>query len=247
MKRKILAIALVACLAVVAIAGASLAYLTDKDEAVNVMTLGNVNIEQYEKDVNGEEFVQNQDLFPMVDLRADGDDILVKGANGESVFNPAMKNVIDKFVTVENTGDYSAYVRTILAFETVRSYAEGSSTEFTDLHKTYIGVNGTFEYLDQYITIDGVDYILAVCVYEEALAPEETTAASLRQFFLAPTANNEITTLFGEDYTILALSQAVQAAGFEEVGAEFALDAAFGEITAELAQGWFEEFAVNAP
>ena len=243
MKRKILAIALVVCLAVVAIAGASLAYLTDKDEAVNVMTLGNVNIEQHEKDVNGETFVQDQDLFPMVDLRAEGDAVIVDGANGEPVFNSKMNNVIDKFVTVENTGDYAAYVRTILAFETSRQYAEGSSTEFTDMHHTYIGVNGTFDYLDQYIVIDGVEYVLAVCVYEEALEPGATTAASLRQFFMAPTANNEITTLFGEDYTILALSQAVQAAGFESVGAEVALNTSFGEISEELAQGWFEEFA----
>ena len=244
MKRKILAIALVACLAVVAIAGASLAYLTDKDEAVNVMTLGNVNIEQYEKDAAGNDFVQNQDLFPMVDLRADGDAVVVDGK-----FNPAMKNVIDKFVTVENTGDYAAYVRTILAFETARHYAEGSSTEFTDIHKTYIGVLGDFEYLDEYIVIDGVEYVLAVCVYEEAVEPGATTDPSLRQFFLAPSANNEITTLFGEDYTILALSQAVQAAGFdtiEEGAAEIALNPAFGEITADLAQGWFEEFAANA-
>lgn len=243
MKRKILAVALVAILAIVAITGASLAYLTDKDEAVNVMTLGNVNIEQYEKDVNGAAFVQNQDLYPMVDLRAAGDPTTVAGANGESVFNPAMKNVIDKFITVENTGDYSAYVRTILAFETDRHYVPGSSTDFTDIHKTYIGVNGTFTYLDKYIEIDGVEYLLAVCVYADPLAPGATTPASLRQFFMAPTANNEITALFGEDYTILALSQAVQSAGFESVGAAVALDTAFGEISEANAQTWFASVA----
>lgn len=241
MKRKILAIALVICLAVVAIAGASLAYLTDKDEAVNVMTLGNVNIEQYEKDAAGNDFVQNQDLYPMVDLRDDGEAVIIDGK-----FNSAMKNVIDKFVTVKNTGDYSAYVRTILAFETARHYVPGSSTEFTDIHKTYIGVNGTFEYLDKYITINNVEYILAVCVYEAPLAPGATTDPSLRQFFLAPTANNEITSLFGKDYTILALSQAVQTAGFDSIGAgaaEVALDTAFGEITVENAFTWFAAIA----
>lgn len=246
MKKKILALALVAILAVTAIAGASLAYLTDKDEAVNVMTLGNVDIDQLEKDVNGEDFVQDQDLFPMVDLRKEGDAVLVDGTNGEKVFNAAMKNVIDKFVTVTNTGKYDAYVRTILAFETKRSYKEGSATEFTDLHKEYIVVNGTFEYLDMYIVIDGVEYILAVCTYENPVKPGETTAASLRQFFMAPTADNEILNWFGDDYKILCLSQAVQAAGFdtiEEGAAETALNAGFGEITEENAQKWFEEFA----
>ena len=246
MKKKILALALVVILAVTAVAGASLAYLTDKDEAVNVMTLGNVNIEQNERDRFGSDFVQNQNLFPMVDLRADktGNPLVaVEGA--EPLFHEDMKNVIDKFVTVTNTGDYAVYVRTILAFETARHYAEGSSTEFTDIHKTYIGVSGTFEYLDLYITIDGVEYILAVCTYEVPLQPKETTRASLRQFFMAPTANNEITALFGDTYEILALSQAVQAAGFETVGAEYALNAGFGEITEENAQAWFEQFAAK--
>ena len=44
MKRKILAIALVACMAIVAIAGASLAYFTDKDEETNIFTSGKVDI-----------------------------------------------------------------------------------------------------------------------------------------------------------------------------------------------------------
>ena len=49
MKKKILAICLVAIMAITAIAGASLAYLTDRDSAENVFTLGNVEIELNEK------------------------------------------------------------------------------------------------------------------------------------------------------------------------------------------------------
>ena len=63
MKKKILALALVAILAVTAIAGASLAYLTDKDEAVNVMTLGNVDIQQNERDRFGSDFAQKLDCL----------------------------------------------------------------------------------------------------------------------------------------------------------------------------------------
>ena len=44
MKRKILAFALVISMAVVAIAGASLAYLTDTDEQTNTFTSGKVDI-----------------------------------------------------------------------------------------------------------------------------------------------------------------------------------------------------------
>lgn len=241
MKKKILALALVAILAVTAIAGASLAYLTDKDEAVNVMTLGNVNIEQYEKNRWGGDFVQDQNLFPMVDLRGENDPVVVDG-----LFNDAMKNVIDKFVTVENTGDYAAYVRTIIAFETGIIYKENSDEIEGYMHDIYIGMldNGLvfLENEDEtpmIINWNGKQFALAVMVYEDALAPGNTTQPSLKQFFLAPTANNEITTLFGETYEILCLSQAVQSAGFETVGAAFALDTAFGEISETTAEAWF--------
>lgn len=49
MKKKIISLCLVAALAVVAIAGTSLAYFTDKDEKTNTFTLGNVDIELTEK------------------------------------------------------------------------------------------------------------------------------------------------------------------------------------------------------
>ena len=42
MKKKLLSIGLVAVIAIAAIAGASLAYLTDTDEADNVFTIGNI-------------------------------------------------------------------------------------------------------------------------------------------------------------------------------------------------------------
>ena len=49
MKKKIISLCLVAALAVVAIAGTSLAYFTDKDAKTNTFTLGNVDIELTEK------------------------------------------------------------------------------------------------------------------------------------------------------------------------------------------------------
>ena len=120
MKKKLLAVTLVVALIAILAVGNTLAYLTDKDEAINVMELGNVKIQQNETDRNGAAFVQNQNLFPFVDLRADGEDFFVGG-----MFNDNIKNTIDKFITVTNTGTRECYVRTILAFETVRSYEEG--------------------------------------------------------------------------------------------------------------------------
>lgn len=246
MKKKILAITLcVAMLAIMLVSG-TLAYFTDTDAATNVMTTGKVDIAQLEQQrkENGSlvDFVQDKPLMPMVDTRENKDANPV--VNG--YFDPAMNNVVDKIVTVKNEAEsgavnQDAYVRTILAFETQRHYAENSSTEFSDMHKIYIGVLGDFEYLDRYVTVDDVEYILAVKVYEEALEPQEVSTASLKQIFLAPTANNEVATIFGDEYSILAVSQGTQVAGFDS--AEEALNTAFGDpetVPAEKLVAWLK-------
>lgn len=103
MRKKITAIVLCVAMLAIAIAGGTLAYFTDTDEATNTFTSGNVQIEQYEKDRNGNAFVQDQKLMPIVDDKKD--------VNGYHLGG----NYIDKIVTVENTGTEAAYVRTFLA------------------------------------------------------------------------------------------------------------------------------------
>ena len=56
MKKKIVSIAIVLCLAITAIAGATLAYFTDTDKDINVMVSGNVEIVQNETDRNGDPY-----------------------------------------------------------------------------------------------------------------------------------------------------------------------------------------------
>ena len=249
-KKKIMALCLIVCLLATAVVGGTLAYFTDTDDATNVMALGNVSIEQNEEQLTNEgalePFEQNKDLFPMVDNRVTGDPAIVDG-----YFNGKMANVIDKIVTVTNDGSEDAYVRTILAFETAKEYKEGTSEVLRDgktIFDTYIGTLGDFELLNRdTVVINGVEYVLAVCVYENALAAGEKSAPSLKQFFLSPEADNETTVLFGGEYTILALSQATQTAGFEDVNgdgsaAAEALDRSFGDletIPAETIIEWF--------
>ena len=132
-----LSLVLVAALAI----GGTVAYLQDDDSDVNVMTLGNVSIEQHEyervvengayKVENGsyvlKDFSQAKPLYPVTELDANGNPYnygagdygptLVKmsqvGSHGSmNVF--VNENAIDKFVTVENTGKTDAYVRTII-------------------------------------------------------------------------------------------------------------------------------------
>ncbi len=252
MKKKILTVCLIVALVAMLAVSGTMAYLSDHEHAENVMELGRVNITQLEQERDGSgnmvDFQQNKPLYPLVDLRASGEAMFVNG-----LFNENIKNVVDKFISVRNDGTRACYVRTILAFESVRSYEPGSSTIYTDLHDHFFlvscgksdvaGETYKVEYLDQYIVIDGVEYVLAVCTYEKALQPGETTPYSLQQFALTNEAGNEVMdTWFGTDYTVLALSQAVQMAGFESVGAEYALNTAFGQITEANAQAWFNEF-----
>jgi len=236
MKKKIFAIMLCVVMMAVAVVGGTMAYFTDTDAKQNVMTTGKVDIIQLEQQRDGDalvDFSQNQPLMPMVDNRED--------KNGSPVvsgyFDPAMKNVVDKIITVKNEAaegaiNQDAYVRTILAFETANEYAEGTADVLRDgktIFNTYIGNLGDFDFLERdTVTIGGVQYVLAVKVYEKALAPQEVSAPSLKQIFLSPDANNEVSILFGDEYTVLALSQATQTAGF--TSAEEALNTAFGDL-----------------
>lgn len=233
MKKKIISLCLVVALGATAIIGGTLAYFTDTDAAKNVMTTGTVSILQNEKKQDGTDFVDNVSLMPMVDKREEGDAVV----DADGFFNDKMENVVDKIVTVTNEAAEGAankdvYVRTILAFETNTEYEAGTENVLRDGKKifdTYIGTLGDFDLLNRNtIKIDGVEYVLAVKVYEDALVPAATTDPSLKQVFMSPQANNEVATLFGSEYTILALSQGTQTAGF--AGAADALDTAFGNL-----------------
>ena len=126
--------------------GGTMAYLTSQDEDVNVMTMGNVKIEQheYQRVVNAdgtyatatidnqtsyilEEFKQAKPLLPIVgdpsksgSAYAGWDSTIVRMTQVDSYGHMqvfAGKNAQDKFVTVENTGKSDAYVRTLVAIE----------------------------------------------------------------------------------------------------------------------------------
>lgn len=208
------------------------------------MNLGGVDIIQNEEQKDGSDFVDGVALLPRVD-----EEEIVFGQNHKDEtgewFNPKMKNVVDKVVTVTNNyaanatnaDNKAAYVRTILAFETNNEYKEGSTEILRDcetIFNTYIGVLGKgLTYTDIVVEIDGTKYIIAYKVYENALKAGETSEPSLKQLFMSPDAGNEISILFGDTYDVLALSQATQTAGFETAGAEAALNEAFGEISAD--------------
>ncbi len=249
MKKKLaatLSVVLILGLAVLGI----LAYLTDTDSDVNVMTLGNVSIEQLEKqrveqsdnntaDTNLEGFDQYKPLYPAVGDIAWAENNQKWPTGGSSaLFADELKNVQDKFVFVANTGKSDAYVRTWIAFE------QGDLTAEELSKLLHVNVNGThwtgLEDSDWTydVEIDGNKYAICCGVYQRdagkgagVLPAGETTRPSLLQVFLDSSATNEdVEAIDGNKdgkYNILTASQAIQTEGFTDAAA--ALIAGFGD------------------
>ena len=119
--KKLLAVALTASISAGAAIAGTVAYLQDTESDVNVMTLGNVDIEQIEqeRDANGTlvDFSQAKPAYPAVGSIEWDTDLLTVNGVGYKVFDDGLKNVVDKIVTVNNTGKSDAYVRTVVAIE----------------------------------------------------------------------------------------------------------------------------------
>lgn len=161
MKKKIISLALVIGLLAIAIAGGTLAYFTDTDEADNVMTIGNLKIQQieYERKENADGkkteelqlFTQNQKVFPAVYHEEGKDDGITDPqstaltVNNCTISSPNIPNYVDKIVTVGNLGNSDAYVRTIIAVPATEEGAEWihwdyvTDTDTTNNNGWYVG------------------------------------------------------------------------------------------------------------
>ncbi|MBQ1252228.1 MAG: hypothetical protein IIY02_04855 [Firmicutes bacterium] len=219
-RKVLLTVLSVALIAIIGIFG-TIAYLTDTDSQANVMTMGNVDIEQHEFErvvgANGEyttitvdgvtsyelqEFTQAKPLLPYVGEVNNGYDptevrlgqLGHNSRGGMSVF-PA-ENVVDKFVVVENTGRSDAYVRTLVAFEA------GSLTEEEWCKIINYSSHFTWkETQDWFVTnIDGNNYYMVEFVYNgykdiqhpNGVVPAgDYTYNSLAQVYMFDTATND--------------------------------------------------------
>ncbi len=214
--KKVLLLTTAYLLVVVLAIGGTLAYLTSEDSDVNVMTLGNVKIEQIEqqKGENGalEPFKQAKGIYPGTE--------------------------VSKIVSVKNTGKSDAYFRTLIAFE----YLPDSDTFGVDfsIGESYRWSQGAPEAI---IEIDGVTYQVYEACYNGILKAGETAPASLTKVEFAKTATNEDMKALGGTYEILVLSQAVQTEGFDN--ALTALESAFGK-TSQNAAEWFGGMGIAA-
>lgn len=258
MKKKILSIALVVCIAITAIAGATLAYLQDSDMDKNVMVAGNVKIVQNETDRNGDAYEDGQKLLPAVYDGTLAYDFDMQNTTGDGttidIWGETVHNELDKVISVTNKGTEAAYIRTIVLMEnnednSICEKVHGLWCESDGQYREWLTDDNGNEIM---VEIDGVQYSIAVCQYKTAIEAGKTSAPSLIQIFLDPTTTNDWYDLVTDEdgnavFNILALSQAVQKAGFDSLvnvddddKAEHALNTAFGEVTAENVAAWFD-------
>lgn len=258
MKKKLLAVSMVAALGVTAVGG-TLAYFTDDEVATNEFTLGNVKIDLVEEQRNDEGtglegFKDNKVLLPIVGS-AQGDKENVGGYN-----LPTAENWVDKIVTVDNEGTQPAYVRVLFAFPAKMDDAQSAAEMM--LHWNYDGSEeeDTWTRTDcsVSITIDGEDYNIYNYTYNKILEVDGTTASPAitgvyidKRVDATVDEDGNITYSMmngrgekkeaeyakGKAPKILVLTQGVQSAGFNN--ANEALVAGFGNVDATNAQEWF--------
>ena len=236
--KKVLAWLLVLALTAAISIGATLAYLTDTDEDVNVMTLGKVKIDQLEYEriddetanekAEVQEFHDNKPLLPAVtdknfdytpgDTEVDWTQIGKDGYTTE-IWDPSkINNEVDKMVFVKNKGNYDAFVRTIFAFE-------AGNYETLDQFRSMVHLNLNqkdfdWTWVELPVEIPNAEggttkYFVATATYKDILKPGALTEISLSQIALDKTATNADVEAFGDTYQILVKSQAIQADGFE--------------------------------
>lgn len=167
MKKKIVAICLVLCLAVIALAGATLAYFTDEETADNVFEMKGINIELEEN------FVQGSELLPGLDINKD---VYVKNHKASTnayvrvhIAIPAALDDGDPSFTAYNNFLHFNFTKDSVAagqWSWLPVYSEGEG---------YAG-NGAGNWNYYTTEIDGIDYAVYVVTYRTALAADEKTA-----------------------------------------------------------------------
>ena len=239
-KKKIISLCLVVCLLATAIGG-TLAYFTDTEAVKNVMTMGNVDIEQIEQERSPagglQPYTQNQTLLPMggyvwEEVNVNGDSISV------------LADGLDKIVTVKNTGNSDAYVRTIVALEAGKSEDEAKSMWYNNLavSDNSDGTQVICEDNDLFVQIGDTWFIIVVYTYGDAIAAGTESVPSLTGVGLYPETTQEDVANLEGDYEVLVVSQAVQASDMgDDAGA--ALDKAFGDVDATNVAKWFKDVA----
>ena len=233
MKKKIIAISLVVCLAVIAIAGTSLAYFTDTDDATNVFTAGKVDITLNEE-FGGQELVpgvqedENTMLIPGVDIQKD----VTISLSDDSVESYVWYTYAIPATLDNAEGDAGANIvhvnhagRNWLGYQNVEKYWAEGQTEATPEDQCWIVDNAN---VVTDVEIDGVLYNVYTVLYNGTLKAGEETTIGMTKVYLDSKVdyNNETGkyTINGTDIDfdlnnvkIIVTAYGIQAATFDSV------------------------------
>ena len=203
MKKKLIALCLVICLAAVAAIGGTLAYFTDTEQATNTMVIGNVeiNIEEHVKAKNAD---GEYEYEPFVD-----DEFTLYPVASDTVFedlNAHYNKVVRTFNTSPSGND--AYIRTIILIEKNDALTDAFEGEgdccVPGLHFGYFNgeksttVDGktshgvTTDLLENTVTVDGEDYWVIVCTaMDEKAIPVGEALHSLNMVWMDKNITSE--------------------------------------------------------
>lgn len=229
MKKKILSICLVAVIAVMAIAGASLAYFTAKDDATNVFTIGSVDIELIESTLHRADWGNGEFSDEEIEKDAEGyQDYLA-----EQVIMPGV--AVNKMPYVKNTGKSDAFVRirvmipTALDLDILNSSMYCSSALEKEFTTDVDWANPETK------TVDGVEYDVYEFTRNEALPAGEMTYWNVWNTIKmdSDTDKDDIDRLMKEgafttdkdgnlQFNVLVQADAIQAASFKNATEAFA-------------------------
>lgn len=179
-KRRLMLLAVAACMVAILAVGGTLAYFTSEDKAENVFTMGNVQIDLKE------DFVQNSELAPGLDINKD---VWVENTGSK----PAYVRVHIALPSVMDDGDPSFNAaHNFLHFNfTADSVQPGQWSWIPEMTDT-VGYRTTGEGNWNFYTttVDNVQYNVYVVTYRTAVAPgARTTTYALDKVYLDPTVD----------------------------------------------------------
>ncbi len=207
-KKKIVTIALAAVIAVMAIAGASLAYFTDTKTAENTFTMGNVKIKLDETNITDPE----------------GERVTANTYGIEDVYPGA---TLVKDPIVHNVGKNPAYVRAIVTVGNGMKWlglynedvtAAPTKDAFIALINNTLGENWGIESIKSVTNAEsGTTDFVATLKYTEVLEPNTDTTAMFSKIKISEKVTNEdVTNRIGSDgkFNIDVKAEAIQTNGF---------------------------------
>lgn len=224
MKKKILSLCLVLALAATAVVGGTLAYFTDTDDATNIFTTGDVEIE-----LNEVFDAENAKLMPGIDIQKE---IKVTNIGSENAFvrlHIAFPSMLDS--GSEDEPQFAAYNNTLHWNFTLASTADGLWNWNADADgEGYPGNGGAWNMYQQ--VVDNILYNVYVVTYETALdAGAQTADNAITKVYLDTDVTNEMMSEIIEELgvkpQILVVAEGAQEAGFEGKPYE-ALNTQFG-------------------